>query len=475
MNSGRLSNALGTNRLAVQITLLILFSIVTFQSLMIVLFHVLDVEGRRHIVDQRDFIAGVILALDAAPVSDRGAVVADLLHATPYVNITLAEDRPAGLAPTADADDPDNERRQIISLLWKDADAFEARDDENGVADAIAVRMRKGGYALVSIAQHEKPPRSVWRWLWEDEPGEPFILTPWARAAFAFFMFTTIFVFWTSNAIMSPLRRLAKHAERFPDNTHEFTPLVERGPTEVRELTRSINRMEVRIRRMIAERAHVLAAVSHDLRTIITRLKLKADFVTDATLQQKMLRDIDLMDVMLFKNLQYLKAEEDHRSDYALIDLDSVLQTVANEFCDMGHVVRYAGGRHEMVFGSLSDLQRVFTNLVENAIHYGGGVDICIEQSPENFIQVDVADDGPGMSDDEKATAFEPFVRGQPGRTLDSRSGFGLGLSIVQTLVARHGGSVALLDRSPRGLIARVRLPHAADRQEQVVIGGERK
>lgn len=459
MSSILLPRFLRPNRLAVQITLLILVSIITFQSLMIVLFHILDVEGRRHIVDQRDFVADVILALDAAPIPERGALVTDLLRATPYVNISLTESRPSGLLRSAGEDDPDNERKQIISLLWRGADAFEASDAANGVEDAIAVQLRKGGYALVSIAQHEKPPRSVWRWLWEDEPGEPFILTPWARAAIAFFMFTTIFVFWTSNAIMAPLKRLAKHAEGFPEKIQGHTPLVERGPKEVRELTRSINRMEDRIRKMIAERAHVLAAVSHDLRTIITRLKLRTDFVSDSALQQKILRDIHMMDGMLLKNLHYLKAEEDDRADYSLIDLDSVLQTVTNEFCDIGHIVMYAGGQHEMVFGSLSDLQRVFTNLVENAVHHGASVEISIEELPDKLIQVDVADDGPGMSDDEKATAFDPFVRGQPGRTLDTRSGFGLGLSIVQSLVSHHGGSVSLHDRSPRGLIARVRLP----------------
>jgi signal transduction histidine kinase len=464
MKVDRLPPLFRPNRLAVQITLLILFSIVIFQSLMIVLFHVLDVEGRRHIVDQRDFVAEVILALDAAPVPERGALVTDLLRATPYVNVTLTEQRP-GPARSAGDDDPDNERNQVISLLWQGADAFKAPDTANGVEDGIAVKLRKGGYALVSIAQHEKPPRSVWRWLWEDEPGEPFILTPWARAAFAFFMFATIFVFWTTNAIMAPLKRLAKHAEGFPGKAKSRTPLAEQGPSEVRELTRAINRMEERIHKMIAERAHVLAAVSHDLRTIITRMKLKTDFVADAQLQEKLLRDIHMMDAMLLKNLHYLKAEQDDRADYSQIDLDSVLQTVANAFCDMGHVVSYSGGQHETVFGSLSDVQRIFTNLVENAVHYGAHVNITIEQLPDKRIQVEVADDGPGMSDAEKTTAFDPFVRGQPGRTVETRSGFGLGLSIVQSLVTHHGGSVTLHDRAPHGLIARVRLPDAASIQ----------
>jgi signal transduction histidine kinase len=180
-----------------------------------------------------------------------------------------------------------------------------------------------------------------------------------------------------------------------------------------------------------------------------------------------MMRDIDLMDTMLFKNLQYLRAEGDDTSDCSLIDLGSVLQTVADEFCDLGHNVTYHGDGHKMIFGSFCDVQRIFTNLVENATHHAQTVDIFLSERPERLLQIDVADDGPGISAEGKTSAFEPFVRGQPGRTLDQHSGFGLGLSIVRSLVENRGGSVALLDRAPHGLIARVLLPQATEADEQ--------
>ena len=332
----------------------------------------------------------------------------------------------------------------------------------------LAVELHKGGYATVSIAEHQKSPGSIWRWLWQHADDEPFILTQGARTALSFIIFTAIFVFWALNAIMAPLRRLAKYAEQIPNDVDPKAQLPERGPQEVRELTRSLNRMQARISKMIAARAHVLAAVSHDLRTIITRLKLKTEFVPDQSLQQRMMRDVDLMDAMLFKNLQYLRAEGDDKSDCSLVDLDSVLQTVADEFCDLGHHVTYHGGGHQMIFGSLSDMQRIFTNLVENATHHAKTVDVLLTDRPEGLIQVDVIDDGPGMSAESKQTAFEPFVRGQPGRTLDEHSGFGLGLSIVRSLVENHGGSVSLLDREPHGLIARVFLPRASEGDERL-------
>jgi len=121
-----------------------------------------------------------------------------------------------------------------------------------------------------------------------------------------------------------------------------------------------------------------------------------------------------------------------------------------------------------MIFGSLSDIQRIFTNLVENATHHAKTADIFLAERPEKLLQIDVVDDGPGISAESKKSAFEPFVRGQPGRTLDQHSGFGLGLSIVRSLVENHGGSVSLLDREPHGLIARVLLPRATEGDEQL-------
>lgn len=461
MNSTSVPWHFRLNKLAVQITLLILVSIVAFQTIVIGMFHVF---GNRHIVDQGDFIASIILALDIAPLSDRANIISELSRAVPYANIEIQESRPPAANSSAGTDLAfDNEIRHIDSLLWDGADVFKVASSAPGDYGVLAVELHKGGYATVSIAQHQKSPGSIWRWLWQHAEDEPIILTQGARTALSFIIFTTIFVFWALNAIMAPLRRLAKYAEQIPNDVDTKTPLPERGPYEVRELTRSLNRMQARISKMIAARAHVLAAVSHDLRTIITRLKLKTEFVSDQGLQQRIMRDVDLMDAMLFKNLQYLRAEGDDKSDCSLVDLDSVLQTVADEFCDLGQHVTYHGDGHHMVFGSLCDVQRVFTNLVENATHHAKNVDIYMQECPGGLIQVEVEDDGPGITAESKQSAFEPFVRGQPGRTLDEHSGFGLGLSIVRSLVEHHGGSVSLLDREPHGLIARVVLPRAED------------
>ena len=166
------------------------------------------------------------------------------------------------------------------------------------------------------------------------------------------------------------------------------------------------------------------------------------------------------MDSMLVKNLQHLRDTREV-PERSLIDLDSVLQTVTDHFIDLEHDVMYRGGRHQVIVGSLTEMQRVFNNLVENGVTYGRKVVVSICQSSPGLIQVDVADDGPGIAPENKARVLEPFVRGQLARNMNIQCGFGLGLSIVRSFVEEAGGSLHLIDNEPHGLIARVILPNA--------------
>lgn len=216
--------------------------------------------------------------------------------------------------------------------------------------------------------------------------------------------------------------------------------------------------MQERILKMIAAQKHMIAAVSHDLRSITTRLKLRAEFIQDDEVRSKIRKDVKIMEAMLNKNLQYLRA--DHNSDhFTLLDIDSVLQTVANEFCDSGFSIEYLGGSHQQIMGSLPDMMRVFTNLVENSSRFGKNISMSISKPKNGFVIIDVSDDGPGIDPEMIETVFEPFVRGNIGRTLDDVGGFGLGLSIVQSIVRNHGGHIYLINRRPHGLIARITLP----------------
>ncbi|WP_457797545.1 ATP-binding protein [Methylocystis sp. S23] len=440
-----------------QISLLILGSIIAYQLVIVVMLHAMESEGRRHYVSEADFITGVLLALDSVPAPERSALIHKIHFAAPYANVSVRDDRPEALEmkePVFAA-----EIRRINAHLIGEAKAF-ATAPLQDAHDTLALPLEKGGYAIVSVAQHRKPSRLLWRWLLEPEPRYPFFMTRWARAGFLFFISASIILIFLSSYIVAPLNDLAKRAESFPTRDGLKAALVERGPREIRDLNRAIRGMKERILAMVAERTHVLAAVSHDLKTIITRMSLRTEFIADEDLRRRMQKDIHLMDAMLRKNLEYLRTQ-DKRSDHSIIDLGSVIQTVVDEFNELGHKVRYVGDKKFMMRGSLTEIHRVLANLVENAAHYAQNVEIAVEALDGGRLRIDVSDDGPGISDDVKARVFEPFVRGQSGRTVGDKGGFGLGLSIVRSLVESHGGAVALLDREGGGLIVRVILPAA--------------
>ncbi|WP_244593380.1 ATP-binding protein [Methylosinus trichosporium] len=284
----------------------------------------------------------------------------------------------------------------------------------------------------------------------------------WLTSGLFFLLCAAILTLWASRAVVAPLVDLAKRAEKFPTESSERELLPERGPQEVRELTRALNRMQDRIYSMISARSRALAAISHDLRTIITRMRLRAEFIDDDALRAKMLHDAELMDSMLCKNLVYLR-DEGRRPTQGVVDLDSVLQTVADQFADVGREVSYESLGRQMVRGEVTDLQRIFANLVENAAAHGQQISLAVTRPSPLLVRIDVADDGPGISDEDKAKVVEPFVRGRPARNMNENGGFGLGLSIVRALLEEAGGALELIDREPHGLIARVTLRSAGE------------
>ena len=444
-----------------QIALLMLVLITSYQILLIVTFHVMDIEGRRHYVSEADFITSVLLGLDAAEPSQRADFIKEISTATPYTTLRIVKDAPIAIV----AKEPVllAEIKRINSHLRGAASAYITSDHTDTTFGEFALRLRKGDYALISIAQHQKPARFLWRWLWEPEPDTPFLLTRWPRAAFFFFLSSSVLIIWISNTIVSPLIKLSEQAEKFPEDKSNAARIPQRGPFEVRELTKSINRMQSRILDMINARTHLLAAVSHDLKTIITRMSLRSQFISDDEIRVKMEKDIQFMDAMVKNNLQYLKYEGE-KSDHSIIDLDSVIQTVTDEFIDLGYNITYHGGDHEQIKGSITEMLRVFTNLIENATRYANHINIYLVQISNYTIQIDIIDDGPGIAEDLKPIIFEPFVRGASGRTMESDKGFGLGLSIVRELLKSHHGSIEFINGEPRGLIARVTLPQIANK-----------
>jgi signal transduction histidine kinase len=142
----------------------------------------------------------------------------------------------------------------------------------------------------------------------------------------------------------------------------------------------------------------------------------------------------------------------------AKVELSSLLATIADDFCDIGHDVAYEGPPRLVVLGRSDELARAVTNLVENAIKYGGSASLKLRAFP-SVVEIDVVDQGPGIPPTLRDAMTQPFTRGDSARNLNAPSGFGLGLSIVRSVASGHGGTLSLLDGEERGLIARLTLP----------------
>ncbi len=286
--------------------------------------------------------------------------------------------------------------------------------------------------------------------------GGPFWASPFMTSLIFAVVCVTLLGLWAARALAKPLSTFARAAENFSlDGAAPALP--ERGPEEVRALAKALNRMRQRITSLIDDRTKMLAAISHDLRTPITRMRLRSEFIEDETNRRRMLADLDQMLLMLESVLSFLRNDRKMES-FTLADVASTLQLVTDQFADMGHAVTYAGPDHAMAVVRPDDLRRGITNLVENAVRFGADVTVALTLAAGRMT-IDVIDDGPGISDAKKAAMLEPFVRGDDARNMDEQEGFGLGLSIARAIALAHGGELSLHDRSPHGLIVRMAIP----------------
>ena len=375
------------------------------------------------------------LLLGSAKPDDRPRLIADLARAFPKLSI---EAHAPGTATVVE----DSESQHLHGLRRHLGRGYKVVQlAPEGGAHRIGVELPDG----TMIAGHvESGPRP---WFW----GAPWLLTLMTA-----FICISVLGLWAARALATPLSSFAQAAENFSlDGTSE--PLPERGPEEIRSVARALNRMHERIGRLMSDRTRMLAAISHDLRTPITRLRLRAEFIEDEGHRKRMLIDLDQMRSMLESVLSLLRNDRKIEA-VTLVDIASTLQLIADQFGDMGHVVHYEGPISATAAARPDDLHRGVTNLVENAVRFGAEVTIRLDASSTKFV-IDVEDDGPGISDARKQEMLEPFVRGDDARTMDDSTGFGLGLSIARAIAVAHGGELSLHDRAPHGLIVRMQLP----------------
>ena len=260
---------------------------------------------------------------------------------------------------------------------------------------------------------------------------------------------------WGAHRMTRPLRRFAEAADRLGLDAGP-PPLPERGPRELRNATRAFNRMTARIRRLVDDRTLMLAAVSHDLKTMLTRLRLRAEFIEDVEQKEKAAADLDEMQAMLEATLSF--ARDDVADEHPVaVDLAAMLQSLAADFADAGRAASYDGPDRLTLHGRPVALRRVFQNLIDNALRYGEEAGVSLRQA-DGWAEVQIDDRGLGIPPELRERVFDPFFRVEASRSRDT-GGSGLGLAVVRAIVQRHDGEIALEDRPGGGLRVRVSLP----------------
>jgi signal transduction histidine kinase len=384
---------------------------------------------------EHDQLATAVQLLGAVPPAGRPQLLAEIARAFPQLNIESLPPDTVSAANEPDGPELHGLRRRLGSSYRIFSVARKINNDK------VGIELPDGTIISANMPDHRSP---------------PFLGGPWMMTLLFAVISVALLGLWAAQTLTAPLSSFAKAAESFSLNG-AAAPLPESGPEEIRSVARALNRMRERITALIDDRTKMLAAISHDLRTPITRMRLRCEFIEDDMHRSRMLHDLERMRSMLESVLSFLRNDGKLES-MTLVDIATTLQLVTDQFADMGHKLVYDGPEHAMATVRPDDLHRSITNLVENAVRFGAEATIRLRVSLDTAT-IEVEDDGPGISDASKDIMLEPFVRGDDARNMDGASGFGLGLSIARAIVLAHGGQLSLNDRQPHGLIVRVQLP----------------
>lgn len=264
---------------------------------------------------------------------------------------------------------------------------------------------------------------------------------------------------WAVRRFALPLDQFAKAADEFGRDM-DAPPIAVSGSPSMRKLIKAFNQMQARVRRLLRDRTQMLAAISHDLRTPITRLKLRAEYIEDKAQYDKVIADLDEMEHMITSILAFAR-EQNLQEPKQKFDLNALLESICDEQQDVGHDVVFHGLDRRLAFsGRMVALKRAFNNLISNAIKYGQKANVMLAVKPSQ-VQIIVEDEGPGIPEEQLEKVFAPFYRVDQARSLKI-SGAGLGLAVARDIIRQHGGDIDLVNLPTRGLKVIVELPVTA-------------
>lgn len=430
------------DRIASQIAVLVFLSVASLHAVILV-YVVWSRQGAppEHPAETTGRVAALVRVLDAAPAATR----ADLLSVMKTASPDLSLEMPAAGTPAIERVD-DHREHHLRRLLGPQNPIIGlSRTETDGQRRVrIIVGLRDGTPVGLSLPLDRPPP----------PPGGGALLVTIGFVLVSLGVLGT----WAVLALMKPLGALEATVEAYgPGQTAR--PLTETGPREIRTVARALNRMQDRITRLLDDRTRTLAAVGHDLRTPITRLRLRAELLEDGPERTRMIADIDQMDALVQSALTHLR---DGRSDEAstVLELQSLLQTIADGYADLGKPVELADGPRLAVRGRALELERAITNIVDNAVKYGGSATLSVSREG-GLAMVAILDGGPGIPEAMRDVVLEPFVRGEAARTMNDADGFGLGLTIARSIIEAHNGAISFADGESGGFVVRISLPVA--------------
>ncbi len=289
-------------------------------------------------------------------------------------------------------------------------------------------------------------------------PDHRFRIAPWQQRVLLINLLAGLVVSplaWLFARRMSaPLAGFARAAERLGRDPRA-PPLAMAGSSEVASAAASFNKMQERLNRYVEDRTTMVGAMAHDLRTPLTRLRFRIEGAPD-DVRAKSISDIDQMDEMISAALAFVR-DATRPGERSQLELASLLETVFDEAAETGADAHVDRAEKVVISGDPMALRRLISNLVENALKYGGQARGRLSRS-DGYAIIEIEDDGPGVPAAEMERVFEPFYRREPSRSRET-GGIGLGLAVVRTVARAHGGDVTLHNREGGGLTARVSLP----------------
>ena len=309
-----------------------------------------------------------------------------------------------------------------------------------GMAILTQVRLQDGGWATFDADFRQESASLPWR-----------LFLTLAVLLASVLLLSWLAVHW----ITRPLHVLAAAADELGRDINR-PPLPEQGPAEVQRAARAFNTMQTRLVRVIEDRTRILAAMSHDLKTPLTRMRLRAELLDDDELRAKFEKDLREMESMVAETLEFMRGQVARGPAQAVVIM-SLHESLQADNAEKGRTVALAGTATAPCVGVPQLLKRCLSNLIDNAIAYGGRADIRVDEGADRLCIV-VGDRGPGIPEAQREAVFEPFVRLEGSRNRDT-GGTGLGLSIARNIARAHGGDVRLAPRTGGGLEAILTLP----------------